>query len=155
MGTTSYRIPRGIRNRNPFNIRKGPKYVGLSKTEKDSQFCVFDEMKYGCRAMWKLLVSYRNRFKESNTAFTIANIIKRFAPPNENDTDFYAMRVSKLTGLPINRILADPEQNGRYFLDMLCAMASIENGWSMERVKEELLTDIKEGYRLAYPNGTI
>lgn len=143
-------LPRGIRNKNPFNICKGPKYEGLREIQLDGRFCQFDEMKYGCRAMWKLLVSYRLRFIGEKKAFSIRNIIWRFAPPNENDTDFYAKRVARIASINIDDTLPDPEKSERPFLDILVAMASIENGWDVEKVKQELLNDIRQGYILAF-----
>lgn len=148
-------LPRGIRNKNPFNITKGPKFEGLCNSQADRRFCQFTEMKYGCRAMWKLLVSYRLRFISEKKPFTIRNIIQRFAPPNENDTYFYANRVGRLADMNIDAILPDPEMSGQPFLEILVAMASIENGWSKDRIVKELLGDIRQGYLMAYPNGGI
>lgn len=148
-------LPRGIRNKNPFNITKGVKFEGLSKEQKDKRFCQFTSMAYGCRAMWKLLVSYRLRFIGEKKGFTIRNIIQRFAPPNENDTEFYAKRVARLSNMNVDDQLPDPEISGCPFLDILVAMASIENGWDREHILRELLGDIRQGYLLAFPGGDI
>lgn len=148
-------LPRGIRNRNPFNITKGTKFEGLCDEQTDRRFCQFKEMKYGCRAMWKLLVSYRLRFINEKKPFTIRTIIQRFAPPNENDTSFYAQRVGRLADMNIDLVLPDPEISGVPFVEILIAMASIENGWSKDKIIKELLSDIRQGYLMAYPQGGI
>lgn len=155
MGYYVNTMPRGIRNCNPFNISKGPKYEGLCPVQNDSRFCQFKSMEYGCRAMWKLLVSYRLRFICEKKEFTIRNIIQRFAPPFENDTNFYANRVGRIADMNIDTILPDPEISGKPFVGILVAMASVENGWSVEQVHEKLLMPIRQGYLLAYANGDI
>lgn len=150
MGNTTVKLPRGIRNKNPFNITRGPKFEGRCAEQKDSRFIQFTEMKYGCRAMWKLLVSYRLTFTKEKKPFTIRNIIHRFAPPNENDTDYYASRVARIAAIDVDGVLPDPEASGMPFLDILVAMASVENGWNVSKVKHELLNDIRQGYILAF-----
>ena len=55
--------PRGIRNNNPGNIRWGDNWKGLVPEDKrtDRSFCQFIDVKYGIRAIARILLNYRNR----------------------------------------------------------------------------------------------
>ena len=75
-------LPRGFRNNNPLNIRKGSKWKGLSPVQADKSFCVFTEMRYGIRAAIYLLLKYYNKYN----LHTLYDIISRWAPQFENDT---------------------------------------------------------------------
>ena len=82
--------PRGIRNNNPLNIRhSADQWQGAREEQKDKSFVQFKTMAYGYRAAWKTLQSYYNRFCAQSRAFTVRNIIGRWAPPKENDTEAY------------------------------------------------------------------
>ena len=49
-------IPRGIRNCNPLNIRKGKdQWKGLLKVQNDKSFYQFKAMEWGYRAAFRLL----------------------------------------------------------------------------------------------------
>jgi len=81
---------RGIRNNNPGNIRHGDRWEGLSKKQTDESFCQFINVKYGIRAIFKILQSYKNNYN----IFTIYKIIYRWAPPKDNnDTNSYIKSV--------------------------------------------------------------
>lgn len=81
-------ISRGIRNNNPFNIRKShSRWQGLVPSS-DPEFCQFSTMKYGARAGLVLLRNYIKRGFDTPT-----KIINRFAPSTENDTDSYIRHV--------------------------------------------------------------
>ena len=72
---------------NPFNIRYNPRnmWLGLDKNQVYRGFCNFVDIKYGIRAAcYLLMVSYRKK-----GVLTISEIISRFAPSSENDTDRY------------------------------------------------------------------
>lgn len=77
---------RGLRNNNPFNIRKSNNdWVGKTYFAKgDKDFEQFSCMYYGLRAGMKLLVNYVNKGID-----TPRKIIERFAPSTENNTDAY------------------------------------------------------------------
>ena len=89
-------IPRGIRNKNPGNIKHSRSvWVGQSPTQEDSAFVQFTEPVYGLRALMKLLVNYqRNQGLD-----TVAGIIGNWAPPGENDTAEYVNAVAKRLGV--------------------------------------------------------
>lgn len=74
-----------INKNNPFNIRYNAanKWIGLTGNHKG--FCEFSDLKYGIRAAaYILMVSYRKR-----GYVTYKQIVKRFAPSSENDTEAY------------------------------------------------------------------
>lgn len=78
----------GIRNHNPLNIRYvvHNKWLGLSKTTPNvSGFCKFDCVDYGLRAAIILLLNYIR----VHNCVTPRQIITRWAPPTENNTELY------------------------------------------------------------------
>lgn len=88
---------RGIRNNNPGNIRRAKSavpWMGLSVDQHDKEFLQFIDAKYGIRAMYKILLTYR----KLHMLDTIEGIISRWAPPNENDTEAYVKSVCEDTG---------------------------------------------------------
>lgn len=86
---------RGIRNNNPGNIDRGKApWKGMSKDQSgDARFIVFDGPEWGIRAIARILRNYR-----SYGVDTIAEIISRWAPPVENDTQSYIQAVAKAVG---------------------------------------------------------
>lgn len=96
-------MPRGIRNNNPGNIRKtGDKWAGLSAIQTDSDFFQFTAPEFGIRAMTRTLRNYQTRYGLE----TVAEIISRWAPSNENNTQAYIASVAGNLGVnpyePIN-----------------------------------------------------
>lgn len=90
-------MKRGIRNNNPANIVRGASWKGLC-TDADRQrlnmkydvrFCQFKSIYYGVRALVVLMHTYVFLHK----LHSISSIIRRFAPPNENQTDVYIANV--------------------------------------------------------------
>ena len=77
-------LPRGIRNNNPLNIRRGKdQWKGLRAQQTDAQFCQFETLEYGWRAAFYLLTrTYYHKYR----LFTIRAIVSKWAPPNENLT---------------------------------------------------------------------
>ena len=142
---------RGIRNNNPLNIRRSAdNWQGAREEQTDQSFVQFKSMAYGYRAAWKTLQSYYNRFRMQNRAFTVRNIIGRWAPPKENDTDSYVHSVMKLSGIGGKENLLPPENVDSYprLSKMIAAMTCIECGIRMNQVDEEA---IFQGYKLAFP----
>ena len=96
---------RGIRNNNPGNIRVSKdQWEGM--TGDDGAFVTFDSPESGVRALGKNLLSYGRQGYDS-----IEKIIKRWAPPNENDTQAYINSVVAATGIPATQSLdlSDPD----------------------------------------------
>lgn len=95
--------PRGIRNHNPLNIRKGNDWQGESPAGKDTAFEVFMNDLYGLRAGFKILKRY---LSISPKADTLSKIITRWAPPSDgNNTDAYIATVAQRSGLHPNERL--------------------------------------------------
>lgn len=89
--------PRGIRNCNPGNIRiTKDKWQGLREVQEDKEFFQFKAMKWGYRAMIRTLQNYRKR----HGCETIADFIRRWAPPTENNTVTYIRFVCEKMGVP-------------------------------------------------------
>lgn len=84
---------RGLRNKNPFNIRKSKsRWLGKIKgTDKD--FETFDSLEHGYRAGLIILKTYYTKYK----LHTIFDIINRFAPSSENDISKYVEFLSDRT----------------------------------------------------------
>lgn len=84
--------PRGIRNHNPGNIdRNATVWQGMAKDQSsDSRFIVFESPLYGIRALAKVLLTYYRKHKLT----TPLEIIRRWAPPIENNTAAYARVVA-------------------------------------------------------------
>jgi hypothetical protein len=148
-------MTRGIRNNNPLNIRhSADRWQGARKEQTDKAFVQFENMAYGYRAAWKVLDSYWKHFKRERMPFNLQNIIRRWAPPNENDTEAYVKTVLRLTSLGGNENLPRPF-NG-YLLEklarLLSAMTVVECGIPIGEVDTDA---IWEGYDLAFPGKRI
>ena len=101
------KVPRGIRNNNPLNIKKGSKWLGLSETQTDPVFCQFQTMQFGVRAAFYLLRKYISGYFGLTQKFnTIELIIRRWAPETENNVQAYINAVCKTSGIPRNQKLA-------------------------------------------------
>ncbi len=88
------KLPRGLRNKNPGNIRLTKTMWQGEVLGKDKSFKTFISMEYGYRAIFVLLRSYINKGYN-----TIEKIINRYAPPSENVTSRYVKHVSERTGI--------------------------------------------------------
>lgn len=112
---------RGIRNKNPGNLRHGDKWQGMSATQNDPDFITFDSMTYGIRALIKTLMTYYKKHGLN----TVRKIISRWAPSNENNTESYINSVSKALGVnPDDSLTFD---NATY-IALAKAIAKHENG---------------------------
>jgi len=90
------KLPRGIRNHNPGNIRWGDPWQGLVPKAKrtDKAFCQFQSAAYGIRALAITLITYQDKHKLR----TIRQIITRWAPPTDNNnTQSYIHAVARQT----------------------------------------------------------
>ena len=140
----------GVRNHNPLNIRYlvTNKWLGLSKTTPNVKgFCHFDCMDYGLRAAIILLLNYIRK----RGCTTPRQIITRWAPPTENDTEAYVKNVLKLAGIGGKEKLLPPSNVLSYgrLSRMMSAMTIIECGIPTREVDEEA---IAQGYKLAFPS---
>ena len=78
---------------NPGNIRHGDQWQGMSADQPDASFVKFKTPEYGIRAMGKILLQYRKRGID-----TVREIIRTWAPPNENNTPAYVASVCRSCG---------------------------------------------------------
>lgn len=133
--------PRGIRNNNPLNIRKGNNWKGERPVQKDRAFEEFTSMEWGIRAGFKILRNYiSGHMGLTEKCNTIYKIIHRWAPTNENNTQAYVDAVVKATGIPAHQRIAFA--NKKVMCDIVAAMIVVECGQSVDRAV------IESGYDL-------
>ena len=137
MSSGKNKIPRGIRNNNPLNIRIGNQWLGERANPTDPAFEQFVAMEYGIRAGFVLLRRYIRHYKRT----TIAAIIEAWAPANENNTLHYIDFVSQLSG--INPTEAIRYEDKTTMCNLVHAMIMMECGQPVER------RIIEKGYDLA------
>lgn len=115
---------RGIRNNNPGNIRWGDEWKGLvpEGQRTDKSFCQFKAPEFGIRAMIIILRNYQSKYGLK----TITGIIKRWAPPNENDTQAYIRSVAQATGTDADKPI--DLMDSRKLFPLLQAIIKHENG---------------------------
>jgi hypothetical protein len=100
--TTGAHKLRGVRNNNPGNIERAPgvRWQGEADDQtSDPRFVVFDHMKWGIRAICRVLITYQDKRQagDGSRIDSIREIIDRWAPPTENQTDAYVDHVVKLS----------------------------------------------------------
>ena len=124
--SSEVKLPRGIRNNNPLNIRKsGDKWQGLKTLQEDKEFFQFETIEWGWRAAFVILCkTYYGKYKLR----TIRDIVSRWAPAKENNTPAYIRHVSDYTGIGPDRDLGDPQTHPTNWLLIGYAMAVMENG---------------------------
>ena len=121
-------LPRGIRNNNPLNIRRGKdQWKGLRAQQQDAAFCQFETLEYGWRAAFHLLTrTYYHKYR----LYTMRKIIGKWAPPGENQTEAYIRNVSRLTGIDPDEPIGIPSDQPARWIALGLAMAIQENGTS-------------------------
>lgn len=131
------RLPRGLRNNNPGNIRRSKdKWQGLRAEQTDPEFFQFEAMAYGYRALIKTLQNYRRL----RGCVTLRDFIHRWAPPTENHTGAYLRAVCRDMQVPETWI---PDVEDR---ETMCALAAaisrVENGENAN------IADVERGWEL-------
>lgn len=130
-------LPIGLRNNNPGNLRPGLlPWVG--QTGSNGGFCTFKDCSFGIRA---LAVDLSNKIT-SDGLDTITDIISKYAPPSENDTQAYINAVCDSTGWN-----ADDEIdfNSGNLANLIQAIIEHENGSASSQISN---ADIIEGINL-------
>ena len=143
---------RGLRNNNPLNIRySADRWQGAREEQTDKAFVQFKTMAYGYRAAWKTLQTYYERFCHQSKPFTVRNIISRWAPPEENDTEAYIKNVLSMASIGGKEKLLPPSNVLSYgrLSRMVAAMTCIECGIAYDKVD---MGAIAQGYKLAFPS---
>lgn len=92
--------PRAVRNSNPCNIIKGDPWQGALAPEMmtpeqmaEDRFVVFSSPRWGFRAAAVTLIAYYDKYHIE----TVETVVKRWAPPTENDTNSYIDKVCGYT----------------------------------------------------------
>lgn len=121
-------LPRGIRNKNPLNIRDNANNNWLGKTGVDNEkFVVFESPELGYRAATKILMSYRRRglttLEEIISTWSPQKGVDAFGNTYENPTNSYVLSVADKTG-----ILPSEEVDSSDYVLLLKAMTFHENG---------------------------
>ena len=130
-------LPRGLRNCNPGNIRiTKDLWLGLRLMQTDNEFFQYVSMPWGYRALLRTLQNYRKR----HGCETIADFIRRWAPPSENNTMTYIRFVCGKLGVSPDFV---PNVEDKASMCLFAyAISYFENG--VEPVMEE----ISEGWDL-------
>lgn len=123
--------PRGIRNHNPGNIRhaKATRWQGMATHQTDPQFVQYSDPRWGIRAIARVLITYQDKRQaaDGSPIDTVRDIIQRWAPSNENNTDAYTNSVARALGLNPDTAAIDV-----YDLDIMRALITViirhENG---------------------------
>lgn len=128
---------RGLRNNNPGNIRRSGGVLYRGETEgADKEFRTFTAQRWGFRAIFVLLHTYRLRYG----ICTIAEAIERWAPPTENNTAAYIAAVERLgsrgRSVPYDTLAEED------MLPIVAAIARVENG------SEADSDELQAGWRL-------
>ena len=133
------RVSRGLRNCNPGNLRLGTfHYTGECKTSSDSAFRQFESMAWGYRAIFVVLHTYARR----HGLRTLTQMITRYAPPVENDTQAYINRVVRSTALPPDTPL--DTLDGATMIPLVAAISEVENG------VRATIEDVQRGWELFF-----
>lgn len=125
-------LPRGIRNNNPLNIRKGNNWKGERQHQSDPSFEEFESLQMGLRAGFIILRNYqRISLAPKMRANTIRKIINRWAPASENDTLRYIDLVAKRSGLNPDELIAYRDKPR--MLAVVEAMCFVECGQAIDK----------------------
>lgn len=118
-------------NNNPLNIRNSSiKWEG--QEDKHGAFCSFKSIDYGLRASVLLLKAYKTKHGLN----TIKGVVRRWAPPHENNTEAYIRRVCSMSKLtPTQDIWKSPEA----LYEVVRAMSILECGEFPEHLWKDLL----------------
>ena len=120
-------LPRGIRNNNPLNIRKGNNWQGERHPQTDKEFEEFESMQMGIRAAFKLIKNWMNGFGGRRKPCTnLEQLISTWAPEIENATRSYIDFVSLNTGIHPRKEIKF--QDRTTMCNIVRAMAYVECG---------------------------
>jgi hypothetical protein len=125
------KLTRGERNFNVGNIERMPRttWKGQSPDQTgDPRFVVFTSPVWGIRALARTLLTYSRVYPQSTPQDidTVAEIIRRWAPSNENNTAAYIAAVCKSTGFGPDQAIdvTDPDTMAA----LVVAICRQENG---------------------------
>lgn len=116
-------LPRGIRNNNPLNIRKGNDWQGERHPQTDAAFEEFKSLEWGIRAGFLILFNYIAKRPPIDTP---SAIVRRWAPPSENATQRYIDIVCQRSGLTPDGRIKKTDKNK--LCRLVAAMCYVECG---------------------------
>ena len=129
---------------NPGNLRhSNSRWKGLADEQTDKSFCRFTSPEMGYRALWIVLRNYWHR----HGLCMPSRILRRYAPPSENETGHYIQHMWDLTGIAPDQVLPPPEECESLWEKFIMGITCIEQGMRMGEVDVHA---IREGYRLAF-----
>lgn len=129
-------------NNNPLNIRFNPANNWQGQITSYKGFCVFKNNAYGFRAAYRILCTYIK-----NGIDTIEDIITRWAPPNENNTEKYIQFVENETIIPRKLKLTNNTIHDYWtIIIILQAMAKMECGKDYDEQMINLFINYPDKY---------
>lgn len=127
--TNNSRLPRGLRNNNPLNIRKsGTRWQHKITSGTDPDFEQFDSIEWGIRAAFCIVRTYINKYKIN----TVPAIIARWAPTSENNTAAYIRFVLSKGAILSENMHLDYARHPSFISRLLWAMAWYECGRQLD-----------------------
>lgn len=127
-------VTRGVRNNNPGNIDYNPRNQWHGQLAPDpaieKRFARFDTAENGIRALAKLLLAYRSKNGMPGVGGpgidTVREVISRWAPGGENDTESYIKAVA--TGVGVQPDQPIDIRNFRTLIALTTGIIQHENG---------------------------
>ena len=146
---TTKKLPRGLRNNNPLNIRWTPgTRPWQGQKSHDGRFAIFETMEDGYRAAFRVLDSYNKK----HNIYSVREIIYRWAPPQDhNNTRAYIERVCKEAHLKeTDLIVVDSwiDEKREDAMWLVWAMAKVENGDKF--ISYDDIKTVEKGYYKAF-----
>ena len=127
---------------NPLNIRFNSRNNWVGQVGDYKGFCVFRNEAYGFRAAYMLLCNYIRKGIR-----TIEDIIRRYAPPSENDTENYITFVSDDVMIPRDKKLTNQSIHDYWTIIMIIrAMAKMESGKWYDEQQINLFINYPQNY---------
>ncbi|MFJ5297510.1 structural protein P5 [Pseudomonas sp. NPDC088368] len=127
-------VTRGVRNNNPGNIDYNPRNQWQGQLGPDpaieKRFARFDSVENGIRALAKLILAYRGKDGMPGVGGagidTVREVINRWAPSGENDTESYIKAVAASVGAQPNQPI--DIRNFRTLIALTTGIIQHENG---------------------------
>lgn len=126
---------RGIQNNNPGNIDYNPRndwqgQLGLEEDTPRPRFARFDSPENGIRALAKLLINYCGKDGMVGVGATgidtVREVISRWAPDTENDTEAYIGAVTRALSIQPNEHI--DVKSASTLMRLVTAIITHENG---------------------------
>jgi len=122
IGVSDMKNTRGERNNNPGNIRLSAANWQGKVAGEDAAFETFTDPQSGIRAMAKLLKTYQTKYNLR----TVRQIIYRWAPASENNTESYVRSVAGAMGVGPDDVIS--LANDAVLTALVTAIITHENG---------------------------